>query len=91
MILDPKLWQALSTSPDSIWKVVDVAMQSVEPKSIHRPTMGEVVDELRQALAMTDVLPPTSHRIAHNHMPSNISIFSTDSYIESHTDLIPPR
>lgn len=73
-ILDPKLHQALSATLDSVWKVVDIAMQSVEPRSIDRPTMREVVDELRQALAMTNVLPPIVHKAAHNYTPSSINI-----------------
>ena len=79
-ILDPKLRQALSATLDSVWKVVDIAMQSVEPKSINRPTMREVVDELRQALTMTDILPPTVHKATNNYTPLRISF-----------DSIPPR
>jgi len=37
---------------EAIWKVADVAMQSVEPKGVHRPTMTEVVQELQGALAL---------------------------------------
>jgi hypothetical protein len=78
--LDPKLRQALSATLDSVWKVVDIAMQSVEPKSINRPTMREVVDELRQALTMTDLLPPTVHKGTYNYTPLSISF-----------DSIPPK
>jgi len=31
---------------DALWKVVEIAIQCVEPKSIHRPTMTKVVEEL---------------------------------------------
>ena len=79
-ILDPKLHQASSATLDSVWKVVDIAMQSVEPRSIDRPTMREVVDELRQALAMTFVLPPTLHKAPHKYTPSTMSF-----------DSIPPK
>ena len=89
MILDPKLRQALSATLDSVWKVVDIAMQSVEPKSINRPTMGEVADELRQALAMTNVFTPTVYKATHNNTQSSIT--SLDTYIESHSDSILPR
>jgi hypothetical protein len=78
MILDSRLHQALSATLDSVWKVVDIAMQSVEPKSINRPTMRKVVDELQQALAMTDVLPPTFHKATHDYTPSSITSFNMD-------------
>ena len=76
--MDPKLRQALSATLDSVWKVVDIAMQSVEPKSINRPTMREVVDELRQALAMIDLLPPIVHKAANN---STLSSVTTNSIL----------
>lgn len=91
MILDPKLRPALSASLNSIWKVVDVAMQSVKPKSTLRPTMRGVVNELQEALAMIDALPPSSHRVAHNYTSSNISTFSGNLEIESHTNVISAR
>ena len=36
-------------SLDSMWKVIEVAMASVEPKEGWRPNMQEVVQELREA------------------------------------------
>jgi hypothetical protein len=51
-------------------------MQSVEPKSINRPTMREVVDELRQALTMTDFFSPIVHKAANNYTPSSINFDS---------------
>ncbi len=35
---------------DVLWKVAEIAIQCVEPKSIHRPTMTKVVEELRATL-----------------------------------------
>ena len=37
---------------DAIWKVVDLAMQSVEAKGKHRPNMSTVVQELRAVVAI---------------------------------------
>lgn len=90
MILDP-LVQTSNATHDAVWKVVDVALRSVEPKSVHRPTMREVVDELRQAVTMANVLPPNLQKMSHHNTPSNLSNFSSDSHNEPQTDSIPPR
>ena len=42
-------------SHDSLWKVADIALQSVEPIGIHRPpTMTTVLQELHLALSMEE-------------------------------------
>lgn len=46
-IVDPELQSDFSL--ESMWKVIEVAMTSVEPKESHRPNMQEVVQELREA------------------------------------------
>lgn len=51
-IVDPRLQSDYSV--ESMWKVVEVAMTSVEPKGGHRPDMQEVVQELREAVAMEE-------------------------------------
>jgi hypothetical protein len=48
-ILDP-IVKASNPQVDALWKVAEIAIQCVEPKSIHRPTMTKVVEELRAAL-----------------------------------------
>jgi hypothetical protein len=35
---------------DDLWKVAEIAIQCVEPQSIHRPTMTKVVEELQVTL-----------------------------------------
>jgi hypothetical protein len=92
MILDPVV-QTSNATRDALWKVVDVALRSVEPKSVHRPTMGEVVDELRQAVTMANDLPTNLQKMSNHNTPSNLSNFSSDSHIESQIDSnrIPPR
>jgi hypothetical protein len=48
-ILDP-IVKASNPQIDVLWKVAEIAIQCVEPKSIHRPTMTKVVEELRAAV-----------------------------------------
>jgi hypothetical protein len=47
--LDP-IVKASNPQLDVLWKVAEIAIQCVEPKSIHRPTMTKVVEELRATL-----------------------------------------
>lgn len=51
-IVDPNLHSDYCI--ESMWKVVEVAMTSVEPREVHRPDMQQVVQELREAVAMED-------------------------------------
>jgi hypothetical protein len=48
-ILDP-IVKTSNPQIDVLWKVAEIAIQCVEPKSIHRPTMTKVVEELRAAV-----------------------------------------
>ncbi|KAH8946590.1 hypothetical protein BDL97_12G103800 [Sphagnum fallax] len=48
-ILDP-IVKASNPQIDVLWKVAEIAIQCVEPKSIYRPTMTKVVEELRAAI-----------------------------------------
>ncbi|CAK9200235.1 unnamed protein product [Sphagnum troendelagicum] len=61
-ILDP-IVKASNPNLDSIWIVVEIAIQCVEPKAIHRPIMTKVVEELRIAIAFEEG----------NALPSNYS------------------
>lgn len=49
-IVDPRLDQDFDKN--SVWKAVEVAMACASPKLIGRPTMTQVVMELKQCLAM---------------------------------------
>ncbi len=55
-ILDP-IVKASNPQLDVLWKVAEIAIQCVEPKSIHRPTMTKVVEELRAALLQEGLNP----------------------------------
>lgn len=72
-ILDPDL-KACRPNMEAVWTVADVALACVEPKSVHRPTMAEVMQELRAALALeegnsVDSQPPSANftrRVQHS-------------------------
>ncbi|KAH8936958.1 hypothetical protein BDL97_17G112600 [Sphagnum fallax] len=61
-ILDP-IVKGSNPNLNSIWIVVEIAIQCVEPKAIHRPIMTKVVEELRIAIAFEEG----------NALPSNYS------------------
>ncbi|CAK9869277.1 unnamed protein product, partial [Sphagnum jensenii] len=61
-ILHP-IVKASNPNLDAIWKVVEIAIQCVEPKAIHRPIMTKVVEELRVAITFQEG----------NALPSNYS------------------
>jgi hypothetical protein len=55
-ILDP-IVKALNPNLDAIWKVAEIAIQCVEPKTIHRPIMTKVVEELRATITFQELKP----------------------------------
>jgi hypothetical protein len=61
-ILDP-IVKASNPNLDSLWKVVEIAIQCVEPKAIHRPIMTKVVEELQATITFQEG----------NALPSNYS------------------
>lgn len=69
-VLDPAI-KASHPNMEAVWKVAEVAMQSVEPKGIHRPTMSNVVQELQGALTMeaTNVQPTSSEFLSNSYGP----------------------
>ncbi len=78
-ILDP-IVKASNPQLDGIWKVAEIAIQCVEPKSMHRPTMTKVVEELRAAL-LQEGLNPTVFQYSPNatYGIQDQSGFQTDS------------
>ncbi|CAM6043068.1 unnamed protein product [Sphagnum compactum] len=78
-ILDP-IVKASNPQLDALWKVAEIAIQCVEPKSIHRPTMTKVVEELRAAL-LQEGLNPTLSEYSPNdtYGIQDQSRFQTDS------------
>lgn len=49
-IVDPSLGDNYDL--ESMWKVAETGMLCVEPKGVNRPTMTEVVRDLRDAIAL---------------------------------------
>ncbi|KAH8936909.1 hypothetical protein BDL97_17G111500 [Sphagnum fallax] len=52
-ILDP-IVKASNPNLDVIWKVLEIAIECVEPKAIHRPIMTKVVEQLRVAITIQE-------------------------------------
>jgi hypothetical protein len=44
-----------------MWKVADIAMRSVEPYGAHRPTMVQVVADLREAMEIEESVKNPSY------------------------------
>lgn len=47
-VLDPSVMK-LNPNMESVWRVAELAIQSVEPKGVYRPFMRDVVRQLREA------------------------------------------
>lgn len=84
-ILDPSIKQ-WNPNMESVWKVAELAIQSVEPKGIHRPFMRDVVRELREAcdLEMGDKKTFSSH----SQPTSNSDSHKSTSY-NNHAPMVP--
>jgi hypothetical protein len=67
--------RASKPSVDSLWKVADTAMKCVEPRSVYRPTMTEVVQELQDTLNM--VSPSVSNSTKHSDYSSTLQLPSS--------------
>ncbi len=52
-ILDP-IVKASNPNLDAIWKVLEIAIECVEHKAIHRPIMTKVVEQLRVAITIQE-------------------------------------
>lgn len=56
-------------SQNALWKVAEIALQSVEPNGIHRPpTMTSVLQELHLAMTMEDAETPQDTPIGPFHL-----------------------
>ncbi|KAG6549668.1 hypothetical protein Mapa_008647 [Marchantia paleacea] len=76
-VIDPAI--AASYTTESLWRVIETALQSVEPQSSRRPTMADVVRELEDALI-----------IESNASQYMASIQSLDTLCISASDIKPP-
>jgi len=73
-ILDPII-KASNPNPETIWKVLELAMQCIKHRGNQRPAMNEVVQELRIAIDMENSLP------LHNHSEFNGMKFKTTMHL----------
>ncbi len=62
-VVDPALGNQFNV--ESMWKVAEIAMRSVEPYGAHRPTMMQVVADLREAMEIEENVNPSN--------PSNVA------------------
>lgn len=85
-IVDPALNGRYS--PECMWKVAKLAIQSVEPKGVHRPRMSDVVQELREALQMEGGPPPVNS-INSNSLASPSQGFVFDVMPHSNNETTP--
>lgn len=58
VIMSPAI-KASTPNRAALWKFADIAMECVEPKGQHRPTMAHVVQEIRIAINIEEG-PPSS-------------------------------
>jgi len=73
--LDPAL-KGSNPNIEAIRKVVDIAMQSIEPKGVYRRTMMDVVQELQGALIIEGIkMSPSLQTQLHSNFSNNSSNF----------------
>ncbi|KAG0561392.1 hypothetical protein KC19_9G061400 [Ceratodon purpureus] len=56
-VVDPSLGDKYNE--DCMWKVAELGMMCVEPRPFNRPTMAEVVQELREAITLEGIAHPS--------------------------------
>jgi len=74
---------ASNPNMEAVQKVVEVAMQSVKPQGVYRPTMTKVIQELLAALAIEETNVPstqTSKLTSHSSQPLRLSGYSSVLY-----------
>lgn len=52
VVVDPALGDDYNL--DAMWKMVELGMMCVEPRDYHRPSMTEVVQEIRDAIVIEE-------------------------------------
>ena len=83
-VVDPALVGQYNV--DAMWKVVDLAMMSVEPKGVHRPTMSKIVEDLRAAIDIETSVSSSSKRPTHYGSSSSASRFHIQQCSSSVSD-----
>jgi len=67
-ILDPVV-RPCRPNLEAVWVVAEVALRSVEPKAVHRPTMADVLQERQTAIALENHAPQATPARQHPHAP----------------------
>ncbi|KAI5319917.1 hypothetical protein L3X38_039625 [Prunus dulcis] len=73
-IVDPRLERHLNTN--AVWKAVEIAMACVSPNAIKRPTMSQVVVELKESLATEIAGTKQSHETELTNSHCSISMLN---------------
>uniref|UniRef100_A0A0D9XCU0 Protein kinase domain-containing protein n=1 Tax=Leersia perrieri TaxID=77586 RepID=A0A0D9XCU0_9ORYZ len=88
-VVDPRLKDAYDIG--SVWKVVDIALLCTKDVSDERPTMIEVVDQLKDALTLEEIGKflafPSCKATATSRKTSNCGLPSGSSYLDEKTGL----
>jgi hypothetical protein len=80
-----------------MWKVADIAMRSVEPYGAHRPTMVQVVADLREAMEIEESVnpsnpppnPPAHQTISRTLLGGNFTSHESLDYMVGDNSLTP--
>ncbi|CAH8366413.1 unnamed protein product [Eruca vesicaria subsp. sativa] len=82
-VVDPRLHGYFSTN--SAWKFVEVAMSCVKDRGVHRPTMNQIVSDLKQCLVAEMAREPQSlqEKEQRNTKITPVRKYSISDYISS--------
>ncbi len=86
-ILDPII-KASNPNPETIWKVLELALQCIKHRGNQRPAMNEVVQELRIAIDIENSLPLHNHSEFNDMKLKTTMHLSHASNIESQVHLV---
>jgi hypothetical protein len=84
-ILDPSIKKE-NPNIESVWKIAELAIQSVEPKGIHRPFMRDVVREIREACDLEMGVKETH---SSNSQPTSNSDGHDSTSFNNHAPMVP--
>ncbi|XP_010095925.2 probable LRR receptor-like protein kinase At1g51890 [Morus notabilis] len=75
-IVDPRLQGNFSVN--TAWKVVEIAINCVSPSSAQRPTMGQVVGDLKECLEISKVANAQENGLRDSYEMSQLDLISAD-------------
>ncbi|XP_021749773.1 LOW QUALITY PROTEIN: probable LRR receptor-like serine/threonine-protein kinase At4g29180 [Chenopodium quinoa] len=95
-ILDERLQEVQNTN--SVWRVIDIAMACVKRTAMERPTMSQIVTDLKECLAMvlntehdTTVPDDSTESLvtANTELDTTVHDDSTESLVTTNTEMAP--